>query len=101
MRSAGNGIELVYWKGEWEMMTNGEIIDVLDDITWNGCGRYEKEVMIECRSAAISALKENNKLKAEIEQLKSESEQLSRQYINVESLYHKYYNLCKKSKVSE
>ena len=55
-------------------MTNEEVVNVLDDITWNGCGRYEKEIMFECRRKAINALQENTKLKAEIEQLKSELE---------------------------
>ena len=40
-------------------MSNDEIIEVLNDITWNSNGRYSDEVMKECRKAAIDALSEN------------------------------------------
>lgn len=41
-------------------MNKTEIIEVLNDITWNSNGRYSVEVMNECRREAIAALSVNS-----------------------------------------
>ena len=41
-------------------MNKTEIIEVLNDITWNSNGRYSVEVMTECRREAIAALSANS-----------------------------------------
>ena len=43
-------------------MTDQQIINILEDISWNSCSRYDKEVMVEVRKAAINTLQnEDNK----------------------------------------
>ena len=51
-------------------MNKAEIIEVLNDITWNSNGRYSVEVMNECRREAIAALSMNSEdLKDDLEEI--------------------------------
>ena len=56
----------------------------------------EEQLMLE--EKWIDSLKENTKLKAEIEQLKENYDTLARQYSNVENSSIKYYNKLKQLK---
>lgn len=75
-------------------MTNSEAIEQL---------KFLKKVDFhvdtkESCDIAISALEENTKLKAEIEQLKEDYNVLARQYDNVENSSIRYYNEVKQLK---
>ena len=78
-------------------MTNSESVKQLIYVRKN-LDEYLDEDRINAVNIAISALEENDKLKAEIEQLKEDYSVLARQYDNVENSSIRYYNEVKQLK---
>ena len=82
-------------------MTNSEAIERLNEMYLDGCYVEESLDAVESEEAihvAISCIKENDKLKAEIERIKEDYSVLARQYNNVENSSIRYYNEVKQLK---